>query len=220
MKPKPKPGRGRKRHDSTVKPNVLEGLTSGEKLIASIQGRFESTPTAVAELLAGFVELGLRLPKAPLPNSANLHAIFIQQASEIDLPDRIGALARHLAVALCGVESAALPNLLRKTAAVIESRPLQPLRGTGPTVLAPADPTTAAAIDLLGVIGLELLKDGRRNIDGTELVEHLRTMPPSKRMEEMRKFGASGDDQTLTRALRKFFPNLRLPRGRPRKFGK
>ena len=104
MKAKPKPGRGRKRHDSTVKPNVLEGLTSGEKLIASIQGRFESTPTAVAELLAGFVELGLRLPKAPLPNSANLHAIFIQQASEIDLPDRIGALARDLAAALRGVE--------------------------------------------------------------------------------------------------------------------
>lgn len=217
MKPKPKPGRGRKRHDSTVKPNVLDGLTSGEKLIASIQGRFESTPTAVAELLAGFVELGLRLPKSPLPNFANLHAIFIQQASEIDLPDRIGALARDLAVALCGVESAALPNLLRKTAAVIESRPLQPLRGTGPTVLAPADHTTAAAIDLLGVIGLELVKDGRRNIDGTELVEHLRTMPPGKRMEEMRKFGASGDDRSLRRKLGQFFPTLRLPEGRPRK---
>ena len=217
MKPKPKPGRGRKRHDSTVKPNVLDGLTSGEKLIASIQGRFESTPTAVAELLAGFVELGLRLPKSPLPNFPKLHAIFIQQASEIDLPDRIGALARDLAVALCGVESAALPNLLRKTASVIESRPLQPLRVTGPTVLAPADPTTAAAIDLLGVIGLELVKDGRRNIDGTELVEHLRTMPPGKRMEEMRKFGASGDDRSLRRKLGQFFPTLRLPEGRPRK---
>jgi hypothetical protein len=214
---KPKPGRGRKTHDPTLKPAALEGQTAGEKLIAAIQGSFAPAPTTFAELLTGLVELGTRLPKRPLPVIPNRHSSFIKQASAAELPGLIEALGRDLAVTLRQVDLGGIPALLREVADVIESRPLQRHRSTGPIVLAPADPTTAACSSLLGVIGLPLLKDGRQRIDGDELIAHLRAMPAKKRFAELRRLGARGDDRTLRRKLTAFFSDLRLTTGRPRK---
>lgn len=152
-----------------------------------------------------------------MPGLANVHAIAIQQASDAELPSRIEAIGRDLAATLRQVDLEGIPALLREVADVIECRRLQRHEKSGPTVLAPADPTTAAIINMLGTIGQELIKDGRRNIDGAELVEHLRTMSSRKRLEEMRKLGARGDDRTLRRKLRQFFTTLSLPKGRPRK---
>ncbi len=217
MKP-PKPGRGRKKHDAPVKPNALHGATTGERLVAAIQGRFWPTPTTFAELLAGLVELGSRIPKGPLPGLANVHAIAIQQASDAELPSRIEALGRDLAATLRQVDDLkGIPTLLREVADVIESRPLQRHEKSGPIVLAPADPTTAAAALLLGVAFRELLKGGRRDIDGTELLAHLRTMPARARLDELRRLGADEDDRTLRRKLTALLPKLRLAPGRPRK---
>jgi hypothetical protein len=217
LKTKPKPGRGRKKLDPTKKPNELHGATTGEKVVAAYEGRFAPTPTTLAELLAGFIELGTRLPKRPLPGLANVHALAIQQASNAELPVRIEAVGRDLAITLSHVDLGGIPALLRGVADVIESRPLQRHRSTGPIVLAPADPTTAACSSLLGVISLPLLKEGRQNIDGDELIAHLRAMPPKKRLDELRKLGATGDDRTVKRKLTALFGELRLAPGRPRK---
>jgi hypothetical protein len=216
LKP-PKPGRGRKRLDAPVKPGVLQGATVGERLIAAIQGRFGPTPTTFAELMAGLVELGSRLPKGPLPGLANVHAIAIQQASDAELPSRIEALGRDLAATLRQVDLEKIPALLREVADVIESRPLQRHEKSGPIVLAPADPTTAAAALLLGVAARELLKEGRRDINGAELLAHLRTTPVKARLAELRRLGADGDDRTIRRKHTALFPELRLAPGRPRK---
>jgi hypothetical protein len=214
----PRPGRGRKKHDAPVKPDALHGANHGERLVAAIQGRFGPTPTTFAELLAGLVELGSRLPKGPLPGLANVHAIAIQQASDAELPNRIEALAGDLAATLRLVDDLkGIPTLLREVADVIESRPLQRHEKSGPIVLAPADPTTAAAASLLGVAARELLKGGRRDIDGAELLAHLRTMPVKARLAELRRLGADGDDRTIRRKHTALFPELRLAPGRPRK---
>lgn len=217
MKTKPKPGRGRKRLDPTRKPNELEGATIGEKFVAAHEGRFSPTPTTFSELLAGLVELGSRLPKGPLPGIANVHAIAIQQASDAELPSRIEALGRDLGVTLQNIKLEALPDLLREVADVIECRKLQRLGKTGPIVLGPADPTTAAAASLLGVAARELLKGGRRDIEGAELLAHLRTMPARARLDELRKLGATENDRTQRRKLTALFPEHRLAPGRPRK---
>ncbi len=218
MKPKPKAGRGRKKLDPTKKPNELEGATAGEKFLAAHQGRFGPTPTTFAELLTGIVELGSRLPKGPLPGLANVHAIAIQQASDAELPSRIEALGRDLAATLRQVDDLkGIPTLLREVADVIECRRLQRHGKNGPIVLAPADPTTAAAASLLGVAARELLKGGRRDIEGAELLAHLRTMPAKARLAELRRLGADGDDRTIRRKQTALFPELRLLQGRPRK---
>lgn len=216
MKP-PKPGRGRKKHDAPVKPDALHGANHGERLVAAIQGRFGPTPTTFAELLAGLVELGGRLPKGPLPGLANVHAIAIQQASDAELPSRIEALGRDIAATLRQVDLEKIPALLRQVADVIESRPLQRHRKTGPIVLAPIDQTTVAAASLLGIAAQELLKGGRRDIDSAEILAHLRTMPAKARLAELRRLGADEDDRTLRRKLTALFPELRLAPGRPRK---
>ncbi len=216
MKP-PKPGRGRKKHDAPVKPDALHGANHGERLIAAIQGRFGRTPTTFAELLAGLVELGSKFPKGPLPGPAIFHAIAIQQASDAELPSRIEAIGRDIAATLRQVDLEKIPALLREVAVVIESRPLQRHEKSGPIVLAPADPTTAAAVLLLGVAARELLKEGRRDINGAELLANLRTMPARARLDELRKLGATEDDRTLRRKLTALFPELRLAPGRPRK---
>lgn len=217
MKP-PKPGRGRKKHDPTRKPNDLRDATIGERVVAAYQGRFEATPTTFAELLAGLVELGLRLPKRPLPGLANVHAVAINQASDAELSSRIEAVGRDLAATLRQVDDLdAIPTLLRQAADVIECRKLQRHRKTGPIVLAPADPTTAAANSMLGMAALELMSHDRRDIESAELLAHLRTMPAKNRLAELRKLGATGDDRTLRRKLSALFPQLRLAPGRPRK---
>jgi hypothetical protein len=213
----PKPGRGQKKHDAPVDPRVLQDATTGERLIAALQGRFEPTPTTFAELLAGLVELAHRLPKGPLPDFATIHAFAIEQATDAELPSRIEALGRHLAAALQTTKPEELPDLLRKTAAVIESRPLQRHRKTGPMVLAPADPTTMAGMSLLEVAFRKLAEGGRRDIDGSELLAYIRAMPPKDRIAEFRKLGAREDERTLRRKLTELFPELRLAPGRPRK---
>ena len=218
MKTKPKSGRGRKKHDAPVKPDALHGANHGERLVAAIQGRFGPTPTTFAELLAGLVELGSRFPKGPLPGLANVHAIAIQQASDAELPSRIEALGRDLAATLRQVDDLkGIPTLLREVADVIESRPLQRHEKSGPIVLAPADPTTAAAALLLGVAARELLKEGRQDINGAELLANLRAMPEKARLAELRRLGAVGDDRTIRRKLTRLFAELRLAPGRPRK---
>ena len=196
---------------------MLHGRTTGERLIAALQGRFEPTPTVFAELLAGLVELARRLPKGPLPAFANVHAIAIQQTADAELSGRIEALGRDLAAALQTTKPEELPTLLRRTADVIESRPLRRHGKNGPMVLAPADQTTAAAALLLGVAFRELTGGGRQGIDGAELLAHLRAMPAKARLAELRRLGAQGDDRTLTRKLTALFPELRLAPGRPRK---
>lgn len=213
----PKPGRGRKKHEAVVKPHALQGATHGKRLIDALQGRFGLTPTTIAELLAGFVELASRLPERPLPALAPFHAIFIQQATDAGLPSRIEALGRDLAAALQTTKPKELADLLRKTAAVIESRPVQRLRNTGPMMLAPADPTTIAGMSLLEVAVRKLAEGGRRDIDGSELLTYIRAMPPKDRIAEFRKLGAREDERTLRRKLTALFPELRLAPGRPRK---
>lgn len=220
MKRKPKPGRGRKRHDAPVRPNALKGATTGERLIAAHQGRFEPIPTTFAELLAGLVELGnrLRIPKkGPLPNLANLHAIAIQQASDAELSTCIEAVGRDIAATLRQVDLEKIPALLRQVADVIESRPLQRHEKSGPIVLAPADPTTAAAALLLGEALREFIAGGRRDIDGPELLAHLRAMPAKASLADLRRHGAKGDDRTVRQKQTQLFPELRRAPGRPRK---
>ena len=198
----------------------------GKKLFAAYQGNHGPFPTAVAELLTGFVQLGMRLPKAAdLPYAAKLHAaklhsFEIQQATNTELPSRIEALARDLAITLQRVNTADLPDLLRKAASVIASRPLIPHReGTGHVVLKPADPTTVAAAFTAWRHAAKKLPS-QRIITEAEMIEHLRTMPPEDRVKEMEKLSAHNTDEegrTKRRKLTKLFPEVRLLQGRPRK---
>ena len=210
MKPKPKAKREKKKHDY------------GKKVIAAYQGNHEPFPTVFAELLTGFVQLAMRLPKADLPYAAKLHSFEIQQAADTELPSRIEALARDLAITLQKVNTEDLPDLLRKAASVIASRPLQPDReGTGHMVLKPADPTTVAVAFTAWRHAAKKLPS-QRTITRAEMIEHLQTMPPKDRVEEIKKLtGLTPDEEgrTVRRKLTRLFPELRLPpgRGRPRK---
>ncbi len=215
--------RGRKPNDATVKPNVLQDFDLGQKLVASIQGTFAPEPTAVANLIAAFIQLGCRLPKRPLPHSATtfLHSLCMEQAGESELPARVNDLARDLATALCSVRMESLPDLLRKTAAVIESRPLNPHRNRGPILLTPADKNVAAVVTWL--IPQVVAKRFPSGVEATLEMsrELIQETPSDERLRLMREHGAVGTDQTLTRALHRVVPGLRLPRpGRPKKSGK
>ena len=214
--------RGRKPNDATVKPNVLQDFDLGQKVVASIQGTFAPEPTAVAELIAPFIQLGRRLPKRPLPPSAmaTLHSLCMEQAGEAELPARVDALARDLATALCSVRTESLPDLLRQAADVIESRPLKPHRDSGLIVLTPADKNVHAATWLTAQVVAKRFPSG---VQATlEIIRELiQETPFDERLRIMREGGAEGDDQTLTRALHRFVSGLRLRRpGRPRKSGK
>jgi hypothetical protein len=213
----PKPGRGRKKHDAPVKPDALHGASYGERLVAAYQGRFEATPTTFAELLAGFVQLSMRLPKADLPHAAKTHSFEIQQATDLGLPGRIEAIGRDLGITLQSIKPEALPDLLRKVADVIASRPLQPHReGTGHMVLKPTDPVTVAAHFTAWRHAAKKLPS-QRIITKAEMLQHLRAMPKKARLDELRKLGATEDDRTLRRKLTALFPGLQLAPGRPRK---
>lgn len=214
--------RGRKPNDATEKPNVLKDFDLGQKVVASIHGTFAPEPTAVAELIAAFIQLGCRLPKRPLPHSATtiLHSLCMEQAGESELPARVNDLARDLATALCSVRTESLPDLLRKTAAVIESRPLNPHRNRGPMVLIPADKNMAAVYWLIGKVVAKRFPAGVEA--PMEMIRELiQETPSDERLRLMREGGAVGTDQTLTRALHRVVAGLSLPRpGRPRKSGK
>ena len=210
MKPKPKAKRERGKHNT------------GQKVLAALQGNHEPLPTAFAELLTGFVQLGMRLQKADLPYAAKLHSFEIQQATDTELPKRIEALARDLAITLQSIKPEDLPELLRKTAAVTASRPLQRHReGTGHMVLKPADPIAAAAHLTAWRNAVKKLPS-QRIISRKEMIEHLQTMPPKDRVEEIKKLtGLTLDEEgrTVRRKLTRLFAELRLPpgRGRPKK---
>jgi hypothetical protein len=210
VKPKPKAKREGKKHDS------------GKKLVAAIQGNHETFPTAFAELLTGFVQLSMRLPKADLPYAAKLHSFEIQQATDLELPSRIEAIGRDLGTILQKTKPKDLPDLLRKTAAVITSRPLQPHReGTGHMVLKPADPIAVAAHLTAWRNAVKKLPS-QAIITRAEMIEHLQTMPPKDRVEEIKKLtGLRLDEEgrTVRRKLTRLFAELRLPpgRGRPKK---
>lgn len=212
MKPKPKTKREGKKHDS------------GKKLVAAIQGNHETLPTVFAELLTGFVQLGMGLPKADLPFAAKLHSFEIQRATDIELPNRIEALARDLATVLQRVNTEDLPDLLRKTSAVIASRPLKRHpEGTGHMVLKPADPITVAAHFTAWRNAAKKLPS-QRIITRAEMIEHLEAMPPENRDKEMEKLSAGNttdaEGRTRRRKLTQLFPELRLTPGRPRKSDK
>ena len=214
--------RGRKLNDATLKPNVFKDFEHGHKVVAAIQGTFAPGPTIVAELIAPFIQLGRRLPERRRPSTAMgiLHSVCMQQAGEAELPARVDALARDLATALCSVDTEALPDLLRKTAAVIESRPLKPHRESGLTVLTPADKNAAAATWLTAQVVAKRFPLG---VQATlEMIrESIQETPFDERLRIMREGGAEGDDQTLNRALHRVLPGLRLRRpGRPRKSDK
>ena len=211
MKPKPKAKREGKKHDS------------GKKLVAAYQGNHEPLPTAFAELLTGFVQLGMRLRKADLPYAAKLHSFEIQQATDTELPKRIESLARDLAITLQSIKPEDLPELLRKTAAVTASRPLQRHReGTSHMVLKPADPITVAGHLTAWRNAVKKLPS-QRIITRAEMIEHLQTMPPKDRVKEMEKLSAGNatdaEGRTPRRKLTRLFAELRLPpgRGRPKK---
>lgn len=208
MKPKPKAKREGKKHDY------------GKKLVAAYQGNHGPFPTVFAELLTGFVQLGMRLPKADLPFAAKLHSFEIQQATDLELPSRIEAIGRDLGIILQKTKPEDLPDLLRKTAAVIASRPLQPHReGTGHMVLKPADPITVAA-HLTAWRNAAKKLPSKRIITRAEMIEHLQTMPPEDRVREIKRLIAHRTDEegrTLRRKLTQLFPELRLTPGRPRK---
>lgn len=212
MKPKPKAKREGKEHDPI------------EKLVAAYKGNHEPLPTAFAELLTGFVQLGMRLPRAELSYAANLHlhSFEIQQATDTELPSRIEALARDLAITLKRVNPEDLPDLLRKTAAVITSRPLQQHpAGTRHVVLKPADPITVAGHLTAWRYAAEKLPS-QRIITKAEMIEQLQTMPPKDRVEEIEKLSGQGTDKEgrmVRRSLTRLFQELCfLPgRGRPRK---
>lgn len=208
MKRKPKPGRRQE------KPEI------GRKLVAAIQGNHGPFPTAFAELLTGFVQLGMRLPKADLPFAAKLYSFEIQQATDLELPSRIEAIGRDLGIILQKTKPEDLPDLLRKTAAVIASRPLQPHReGTGHMVLKPADPITVAA-HLTAWRNAAKKLPSQRIITRAEMIEHLQTMPPEDRVREIKRLIAHRTDEegrALRRKLTQLFPELRLAPGRPRK---
>ena len=207
MKPKPKTKREGKKHDS------------GKKLVAAIQGNHETLPTAFAELLTGFVQLGVRLPKADLPYAAKLHSFEIQQATDTELPTRIEAIGRDLGIILQKTKPENLPDLLRKTAAVIECRPIQPHReGTKHMVLNPADSITVAGHLTAWRNAVKKLP-AQRIITKAEMIEHLETMPPKDRNEEIKKLtGLTPDEEGRTnrRKLTRLFAELRLPPGRGR----
>ena len=208
MKPKPKAKREGEKHNT------------GQKVLAAYQGNHEPLPTAFAELLTGFVQLGMRLPKADLPYATKLHSFEIQQATDTELPKRIEALARDLAATLQRVNAVDLPDLLRKTAAVIASRPLQPHReGTGHMVLKPADPITVAGHLTAWRYAAEKLPS-QRIITKAEMIEHLETMPPENRVKEMKKLSAGNitdaEGRTRRRKLTQLFAELRLRKGRPK----
>jgi hypothetical protein len=213
LKPKPKAKREGKKHDS------------GKKLVAAIQGNHGPFPTAFAELLTGFVQLGMRLPKAAdLPFAAKTHSFEIQRATDIELPNRIEALARDLAAVLQRVNTEDLPDLLRKTSAVIASRPLKRHpEGTGHMVLKPADPVTVAAHLAAWRHAVKKLPS-QRIITKAEMTEHLEAMPPENRDKEMEKLSAGNttdaEGRTRRRKLTQLFPELRLTPGRPRKSDK
>jgi hypothetical protein len=211
VKPKPKAKQEGGKHNT------------GQKVLAAYQGNHEPLPTAFAELLTGFVQLGIRLPKAAdLPCALNLHSFKIQQATDTKLPSQIEALARDLAATLQRVNAENLPDLLRKTAAVIASRPLQRHpAGTRNIVLKPADATTVAAFFTAWRNAAKELPS-QRIITEAEMIEHLQTMPPKDRVEEIKKLtGLTPDEEgrTVRRKLTRLFPELRLPpgRGRPKK---
>lgn len=214
--------RGRKLNDATVKPNVLQDFDHGQKLVAAIQGTFAQGATSVAELIAPFIQLGRRLPDRdlPAPAMALLHGCSMQQSGEAELPGRVDALARDLATALCKVEPEALPDLLRQAADVIESRPLKPLRDSGLIVLTPADKNANAVNWLIASAVVKRFPGESREISLETIRELIQDTPFDERLRIMREGGAEGDDQTLTRALHRVLPGLRLPRGRPRKCGK
>lgn len=208
MKPKPKAKREGKKHEY------------GKKLVAAYQGNHGPFPTVFAELLTGFVQLGMRLPKADLPFAAKTHSFEIQRATDIELPNRIEALARDFATVLQRVNTEDLPDLLRKTSAVIASRPLQRHReGTGHMVLKPADPITVAA-HLTGWRNAAEKLPSQRIITRAEMIEHLETMPPENRVKEMEKLSAGkttdAEGRTRRRKLTQLFPELRLRKGRPK----
>lgn len=211
MKPKPKAKREGGKHNT------------GQKVLAAYQGNHEPLPTAFAELLTGFVQLGMRLPKADLPFAAKTHSFEIQRATDIELPNRIEALARDFATVLQRVNTEDLPDLLRKTSAVIASRPLQRHHeGTGHMVLKPADPITVAGHLTAWRNAVKKLPS-QRIITRAEMIEHLQTMPPKDRVKEMEKLSAGdttdAEGRTPRRKLTRLFAELRLPpgRGRPKK---
>ncbi len=209
MKPKPKAKQEGKKHDYF------------KKLVAAYRGNHEPLPTAFAELLTGFVQLGMRLPKAAdLPFAAKTHSFEIQRATDIELPNRIEALARDLATVLQRVNTEDLPDLLRKTSAVIASRPLKRHpEGTKHMVLKPADPTTVAA-HLTGWRNAAEKLPSQRIISRAEMIEHLETMPPENRGKEMEKLSAGdttdAEGRTRRRKVTQLFPELRLRKGRPK----
>ncbi len=213
--------RGRKLNDATVKPNVLQDFEHGQKVVAAIQGNFIQGATIFAELIAPFIQLGRRLPERdlPAPAMALLHGCLMQKTGEADLSGRVDALARDLATTLCKVETEALPNLLRQAADVIESRPLRPHRDSGLVVLTPADKNANAVNWLTAhVVAKHCPSGGYVTLE--KIRELIQETPFDERLRIMREGGAEGDDQTLTRALHRVLPGLRLPRGRPRKCGK
>lgn len=214
--------RGRKPNDATVKPNVLQDFDLGQKVVASIQGTFAPEPTAIAELIGAFIQLGHRQRKRPLPPSimAIRHSLCMEQAGESELPARVNDLARDLATALCSVRTESLPDLLRKTAAVIESRPLNPHRNCGPMILSPANKNVAAVTWLIGKVVAKHFPAGVQA--PMEMIRELiQETPSDERFRLMREGGAEGSNETLTRALHIVVPGLRLPRpGRPKKSGK
>lgn len=213
--------RGRKLNDATVKPNVLQDFDHGQKVVAAIQGTFVQGATIVAELIAPFIQLGRRLPDRdlPAPAMALLHGCSMQQTGEADLSGAVDALARDLATALCKVETDALPDLLRQAADVIESRPLKPHRDSGLLLLTPAD-KNANAVNWLTAQVVTKHCPGGGYVTLEKVRELIQDTPFDERLRIMREGGAEGDDQTLTRALHRVLPGLRLPRGRPRKCGK
>lgn len=215
---KPRKGRSNKRTQNlSEKPTVFDDLDFGQKLIASQIGRAGELETAVADLIAGFLELARRLPKGPIPLALNIYSSAIQQAKETDLPKRIESLGKDFAVVISSVEPTDLPDLLRNVASVIEGRPLKPFGSpSGPITLTAADPNRAAVFRLFGTVVLKIMPTSGGGISNEKkILAEIVRMAPEERQKLLRDYGAcpTSDDQTLTRALRSVFRELKLPRG-------
>jgi hypothetical protein len=213
----PRKSRSNKRTQNlSEKPTVFEDLDIGQKIIAAHIGRAGELETAVADLIAGFLELARRLPKGPIPLALSLYSSAIQQEKETDLPKRIESLGKDFAVVISSVEPTALPDLLRKVAVVIAGRPLKPFGApSGPISLTAADPNRAAVFRLLEKVVPKIMPTSGGVISNEKILAEIVRMAPEERQNLLRDYGAcpTSDDQTLTRALRSVFKELKLPRG-------